>query len=194
MENLIEWEGPESMAAVIMDPLPGSNIGYPLPPEGYLQGVRELCDKHGILLIFDEVQSGFGKTGKWFFCEHVGVVPDIMTIGKGFTGGYIPLGAAVTTPKVADVFRREPGCELRNGSTYGGHTLACAATLANIGIIERDNLVERAAKIGPSPENRLGEALQVSAGGRRPRHRIAVGHRTAWPIARAAASSIRSGA
>jgi adenosylmethionine-8-amino-7-oxononanoate aminotransferase len=148
MERLIEWEGPESVAAVIMDPLPGSNIGYPLPPEGYLQGVRELCDKHGILLIFDEVQSGFGKTGKWFFCEHAGVVPDIMTVGKGFTGGYIPLAAAVTTPKVAEAFRGEPGCELRTGSTYGGHTLACAATLASLGIIEREKLVERAAKLG----------------------------------------------
>ena len=156
MESLIEWEGPESVSAVIMDPLPGSNIGYPLPPEGYLRGVRELCDKHGILLIFDEVQSGFGKTGKWFFCEHAGVAPDIIAVGKGFTGGYIPLGAAVTTPKVADVFRGEAGCELRSGSTYGGHTVACAATLANIGIIERDNLVERAATMGA----RLKTALE----------------------------------
>ena len=79
-----------------------------------------------------------------------------MTIGKGFTGGYIPLAAAVTTPKVADVFRRGPGCELRSGSTYGGHTVACAATLANIGIIERENLVERAAKLGA----RLKTALE----------------------------------
>ncbi len=148
MENLIDCEGPESIAAIIMDPLPGSNIGYPLPPDGYLQGVRDLCDKHGILLIFDEVQTGFGKTGKWFACEHWNVVPDIITIGKGFTGGYIPLGAAVTTPKVADVFRREPGCELRSGSTYGGHTVACAATLANIGILAKDRLVERAARLG----------------------------------------------
>ena len=148
LENLIQWEGPESIAAVIMDPIPGSNIGYPLPPDGYLQGVRRLCDKHGILLIFDEVQTGFGKTGKWFACEHWNVVPDIITIGKGFTGGYIPLGATVTTPKVADVFRGKPGCELRSGSTYGGHTVACAATLANINIIEKENLVQRAAQTG----------------------------------------------
>jgi adenosylmethionine-8-amino-7-oxononanoate aminotransferase len=148
MEQLIQWEGPDSIAAVIMDPIPGSNIGYPLPPDGYLRGVRELCDRYGILLIFDEVQTGFGKTGKWFACEHWDVVPDIMTIGKGFTGGYIPLGAAVTTPKVADAFRREPGHELRSGSTYGGHTVACAATLANINILERDRLVQRAAEKG----------------------------------------------
>jgi len=82
LKNLIEWEGPDSVAAIIMDPLPGSNIGYPLPPEGYLEGLREFCDKYGILMIFDEVQTGFGKTGKMFFCEHSGVTPDILTIGK----------------------------------------------------------------------------------------------------------------
>jgi len=131
-----------------MDPIPGSNTGYPLPPAGYLEGVRALCDKYGILLIFDEVQTGFGKTGKWFACEHWNVIPDIMTIGKGFTGGYIPLGATVTTAKIADVFRKGPGHELRSGSTYGGHTVACAATLANIAYIEDNNLVEQAAQKG----------------------------------------------
>ena len=148
MEELIAWEGPDTVSAVIMDPIPGSNIGYPLPPRGYLKGVRELCDRHGILLIFDEVQTGFGKTGKWFACEHWKVVPDIMTIGKGFTGGYIPLAATVTTPKIADAFRKKPGSELRSGSTYGGHTIACAATLANIGIIEAEGLVRKAARDG----------------------------------------------
>jgi adenosylmethionine-8-amino-7-oxononanoate aminotransferase len=148
MEKLIESEGPRSVSAVIMDPIPGSNTGYPLPPEGYLQGVRDLCDKHGIILIFDEVQTGFGKTGKWFGCENWGVTPDIMTIGKGFTGGYIPLAAAVTTQKVASLFRRGPGHEFRSGGTYGGHTIACAATLANIGVIESNNLVGRALEMG----------------------------------------------
>jgi adenosylmethionine-8-amino-7-oxononanoate aminotransferase len=148
MEKMMKWENPETIAAVIMDPIPGSNIGYPLPPDGYLQGVRQLCDKYDIVLIFDEVQTGFGKTGKWFACEHWDVMPDIMTLGKGFTGGYVPLGAAVTTPKIADVFRNKPGHELRSGSTYGGHTLACAATLANIAIIENEKLVERAARTG----------------------------------------------
>jgi len=147
MEKLIAWEGPKSIAAVIMDPVPGSNIGYPLPPEGYLKGVRDLCNQHGILLIFDEVQTGFGKTGKWFACEHWNVVPDIMTIGKGFTGGYIPLGATITTPKVYEMFKK-PGSELRSGSTYGGHTVACAATLANIEIVEKEKLVEKAASMG----------------------------------------------
>ena len=155
MEEMIKWEGPESISAIIMDPIPGSNIGYPLPPKGYLKAVREMCDRYGILLIFDEVQTGFGKTGKWFACDHWGVVPDIMTIGKGFTGGYIPLAATVTTPKVADVFRKEPGRELRSGSTYGGHTVACAATLANIDIIQKGRLVQKAAKVGKYLEKRL---------------------------------------
>jgi adenosylmethionine-8-amino-7-oxononanoate aminotransferase len=95
MEKMIKWEHPETIAAVIMDPIPGSNSGYPLPPDGYLQGVRDLCTKYGILLIFDEVQTGFGKTGKWFACENWNVTPDIMTISKALTGGYAPLGVAV---------------------------------------------------------------------------------------------------
>ena len=155
IEELIAQEGADTIAGFIMDPLPGSNTGYPLPPQGYLQGVRELCDKHGILLIFDEVQSGFGKTGKWFFCEHEAVTPDIMTLGKGLTGGYIPLGVTVTTPRVADVFRQGPGSEFRSGSTYGGHTVACTATLANIGIIEREGLVENAQRMGQLCRQRL---------------------------------------
>lgn len=157
IESLVQNEGPQSIAGMIMDPLPGSNTGYPVPPEGYLRGVRELCDRHGILLIFDEVQTGFGKTGKWFYCQHEGVTPDIMTLGKGLTGGFIPLGVAITTPKVADVFRKKPGSELRSGSTYGGHTVACAATLANIGIVEKEGLVENAAKMGAYLRGRLKE-------------------------------------
>lgn len=157
IEKLIADEGAESIAAFIMDPLPGSNSGFPLPPEGYLPGVRELCDRHGILLIFDEVQTGFGHTGKWFACEHFDVVPDIMTLGKGFSGGFIPLGATVTTPKVAEVFRQGPGTELRSGSTYGGHTCACAATLANLKIIEHEGLVENARVRGEYIQARLAE-------------------------------------
>ena len=159
MEKLIQWENPNSIAAVIIDPLPGSNIGYPMPPDGYLEGVREICDKYDILLIYDEVQTGFGKTGKMFFCEHYGVTPDIMTVGKAFTGGYLPLGAAITTPKVRDRFK-EPGSELRSGSTYGGHTTACATTLANIEIIEKDNLVQRVAETGEYIKNRLDKLYE----------------------------------
>lgn len=162
MEQTVKWEKPDSIAAIIMDPIPGSNTGYPLPPKGYLEGVRALCDKYGILLIFDEVQTGFGKTGKWFACEHWNVTPDIMTIGKGFTGGYIPLGATVTTPKIADAFRKSPGHEFRSGSTYGGHTVACAATLANLAYIEDHGLIQQAAEKGEYMRQKL-ESLKKHA-------------------------------
>jgi adenosylmethionine-8-amino-7-oxononanoate aminotransferase len=147
VEQQILWEGPESIAAFIMDPLPGSNTGYPVPPEGYIRRVREICDKYGILLIFDEIQSGFGKTGRMFVCEHWNVAPDIMTVGKGFSGGYIPLAATVASEKIAAAFRG-PGHEFRSGSTYGGHTLACVATLANIEVIEKEKLVQNAERMG----------------------------------------------
>lgn len=160
MRKIIEKLGPETVACIIMDPIPGSNTGYPLPPNGYLQGVRELCNEYGILLIFDEVQTGFGKTGRWFACEHWDVVPDIMTLGKGFTGGYLPLAATVTTPEIADVFRKEPGKELRCGGTYGGHTLCCAATLANIEYIEKHDLVNKAAVTGKYLQERLEKLLR----------------------------------
>jgi adenosylmethionine-8-amino-7-oxononanoate aminotransferase len=160
IEDLIAQEGAGSIAGFIMDPLPGSNTGYPLPPEGYLQGVRDLCDKHGVLLIFDEVQTGFGKTGKWFYCEHERVTPDIMTLGKGLTGGFIPLGVTMATPSVARVFQQGPGHELRSGSTYGGHTVACATTLANIKIIEREKLVENARQMGRCLRDRLHAMLK----------------------------------
>jgi adenosylmethionine-8-amino-7-oxononanoate aminotransferase len=154
MEKQMLTEGPERISALIMDPVPGSNTGFPVPPDGYLQRVRELCDKHGILLIFDEVQTGFGKTGKMFACEHWGVSPDILCIGKGFSGGYIPLGAAITTEEVYSVFRK-PGHEFRSGSTYGGHTLACAATLANIEVIEKYDLVKQAEETGSYLKSKL---------------------------------------
>ena len=157
MEKMIKWEHPETIAAVIMDPIPGSNSGYPIPPDGYLQGVRELCNKYGILLIFDEVQTGFGKTGKWFACEHWNVTPDIMTISKALTGGYAPLGVAVTTKKIADVFKKGPGTEFRSGGTYGGHPVSCAIALKGIEIIEKENLIEKAAESGRYLKSRLEE-------------------------------------
>jgi adenosylmethionine-8-amino-7-oxononanoate aminotransferase len=159
MEKIIQWEHPETISAVIMDPLPGSNSGYPLPPDGYLKGVRELCDKHGILLIFDEIQTGFGKTGKWFACENWNVTPDIMAISKALTSGYLPLGVTVTTQKIADRFRK-PGDEFASGSTYGGHPLSCAAALATIEIMRREKLVERAAETGKYLKSRLEELYE----------------------------------
>ena len=163
MENIVKWEGPKSISAVIMDPLPGSNIGYPVPPDGYLQGVRELCDKHGILLIFDEVQTGFGKTGKWFACEHWDVVPDFITVSKALTGGYLPLSAAVTTKKIADVFKKKPGTEFHSISTYGGHTTSCAVALATLKIFEEEKLVEKAAETGEYLKAELEKLYEYNA-------------------------------
>jgi putrescine aminotransferase len=165
MERQIQWEGADKFSALIMDPVPGSNIGFPVPPDGYLQQIRSLCDRYGMLLIFDEIQTGFGKTGKMFVCEHWDVVPDIMAVGKGFTGGYIPLGATVTTPHIYKVFQRA-GHELRSGSTYGGHTLACAATLANIEVIQSQGLVEKARLMGAHLRGRLEDLSRHKIAGR----------------------------
>lgn len=148
VEDLIKWENSDTISAMIMDPLPGSNSGYPPPPPGYLQGIRELCSKNDIFLIFDEVQTGFGKTGKWFACENWGVTPDMMSVSKAITSGYLPLAIMLTSKKIASAFQNTPGVEFRSGSTFGGHALSCAAALANIAIMEKENLVARAAEIG----------------------------------------------
>ncbi|MBI3923280.1 MAG: aspartate aminotransferase family protein [Armatimonadetes bacterium] len=155
LEAVVQWESPSSIAAIIMDPIPGSNTGFPVPPDGYLQGVRELCDKHGILLIFDEIQVGFGRTGKWFCCENWEVVPDILVLAKGFGGGYVPIGAAVATTEVAEAFRVTGG--FRHVHTFSGHAVACAAALTNVEIIEKENLVQRSAELGIYLRRRLEE-------------------------------------
>lgn len=157
--ELVAFENPDTIAAVIMDTVSGSNTGYWVPSKEFMQGVRETCDEHGILLILDEIQVGFAKTGKWFCCEHFDVVPDIMTVGKGFSGGYLPLSAAIATQKVAEPFRA-PGREFRHGFTFGGHTTACAAALANLNIIEDENLVQRAAERGAYLRKKLEELLK----------------------------------
>ncbi len=156
LEATIEWEGPDTVAAVIMDPIPGSNTGFPSPPEGYIEGVRALCDKHGILLIFDEIQVGFGRTGKWFCCEHYGIEPDILCVAKGFSGGYLPLGAAIAQKHVADTFHKAKA-GFRHVHTYSGHPTACAAALANVEIIEREGLVQRSAELGEYLRPKLEE-------------------------------------
>lgn len=160
LEEMIQWENPDTISAMIMDPIPGSNSGYPIPPDGYLQGVRELCDKYGILLVFDEVQTGFGKTGKWFACEHWNVTPDIMSVSKALTAGYLPLGVMTTTKKIAEVFNKEPGSEFRSGSTYGGHPVSCAVALATIDIMEKEEVVEQAAATGRYLKTELEKLYQ----------------------------------
>ena len=156
LASILEWEGPRSVAAVIMDPIPGSNSGFPLPPDGYLQGVRELCDRHGVLLIFDEIQTGFGRTGRMFACENWGVTPDIMTVAKGFSGGYLPIGAAIATEEIAETIRKA-GTGFHHIHTFSGHAAACAAAYAHIQIIQKENLVERAGDLGVHFKRRLDE-------------------------------------
>ncbi len=144
LEETIELEGPSTIAAFIVEPVTGTN-GILVPPDGYLQGVRELCDRHGILLIADEVMSGFGRTGAWFAVDHWGVVPDLITCAKGLTSSYVPLGAVGLRPHVAEYFEDHV---FAGGLTYNSHPVALAAALATIRVYEEDGLVEHAAKLG----------------------------------------------
>jgi taurine--2-oxoglutarate transaminase len=144
LEEVIQLEGPQTIAAFILEPVAGTN-GILVPPDGYLRGVRALCDKYGILMIADEVMSGFGRTGAWFAVNHWNVVPDIMTMAKGLTSAYAQLGAVGMRRQIADYFR---DVAFPGGLTYNSHTLACAAALATIRVMEDDRLVERAAATG----------------------------------------------
>jgi len=144
LDETIALEGPSTIAAFILEPVTGTN-GILIPPDGYLQGVRELCDRYDILLIADEVMSGFGRTGEWFAVNHWGVVPDIMTMAKGLTSSYIPLGAVGLSPKVYEHFDEHV---FYGGLTYNSHPLALAAAIATIGVYEEDGLIEHTAKMG----------------------------------------------
>lgn len=140
----IEFEGPQTVAAILMESITGFN-GMIIPPDGYWQALREYADKHGILLICDEILVGFGRTGKMFAIDHYNVVPDIMTVGKGLTCGYVPLGAVIVRQHIADYFNEVPlGC----GLTYSGYPLGCAAALATMNIYEEENLVENSRILG----------------------------------------------
>ena len=144
LRETIELEGPATIAAFFLEPVTGTN-GILIPPEGYLQGVRELCDEFGILMVADEVMSGFGRTGEWFAVDHWGVVPDMLTMAKGLTSSYVPLGAVGMRPHVADHFRENV---FWGGLTYNSHPLACAAALANLQIYEEDDLIANAKRLG----------------------------------------------
>ena len=144
LEEVVQLEGPQTIAGFILEPVTGTN-GVLVPPDGYLQGVRALCDKYGILLIADEVMSGFGRTGEWFAVDHWGVVPDLLTMAKGLTSAYVQLGAVGLRRRVADHFKDKV---FAGGLTYNSHTLACAAALATIAVYEEDGLIERARKQG----------------------------------------------
>lgn len=139
LQNVIQNEGPETIAAIMLEPVTGTN-GILIPPQGYLQGVRALCDEKGILLIADEVMTGFGRTGRWFALEHWGVVPDIITLAKGLTSGYAPLGAVAMKPAIAAHFDERV---YQGGLTYNGHPICLMAAIANIQEIQRLDLVAK---------------------------------------------------
>ncbi|HEU4572558.1 MAG TPA: aminotransferase class III-fold pyridoxal phosphate-dependent enzyme [Candidatus Limnocylindrales bacterium] len=145
LEDVIRYEGAHTIAAVFLETIVGTN-GILIPPDGYIQGVREICDRNNILLVADEVMAGFGRTGKWFAIEHWDTVPDLMTMAKGLTSSYLPLGAVAMNHKIADYFHDH---FYYGGLTYSSHAVSCAAALANIGVYEEDGLIENAARLGP---------------------------------------------
>jgi taurine---2-oxoglutarate transaminase len=145
LDEVINYEGPNTIAAFILETVTGTN-GILVPPDGYLQGVRELCDRYGILLIADEVMAGFGRTGRWFAVDHWGVVPDLLTMAKGLTSSYLPLGAVAMRDKVAEYFAERT---YFGGLTYSAHPVSCAAAIAAINVLRDDDLVGNAARLGP---------------------------------------------
>jgi beta-alanine--pyruvate transaminase len=154
LERLVALHDASTIAAVILEPLSGS-AGVLPPPVGYLKRIREICDKHDILLIFDEVITGFGRVGKPFAAQAFDVTPDLMTTAKGLTNGALPMGAVFAQRRIHDTFMQGPEnvIELFHGYTYSAHPAACAAALATLDIYERENLLTRAATLAPSWEN-----------------------------------------
>ncbi len=145
LEETIELEGPHTIAAFILEPVTGTN-GVLIPPDGYLAGVRELCDRYGIVMIADEVMSGFGRTGAWFAVNHWDVVPDLLTMAKGLTSSTVPLGAVGLRRPIAEHFRTHM---FPAGLTYNSHPVSCAAALATLEVTEQDDLVGNARRLGP---------------------------------------------
>ncbi|HYS29885.1 MAG TPA: aminotransferase class III-fold pyridoxal phosphate-dependent enzyme [Candidatus Limnocylindria bacterium] len=144
LEETIQLEGPHTIAAFFLETVTGTN-GVLIPPDGYLQGVRELCDRYGILMVCDEIMSGFGRTGAWFAVDHWKVVPDIITMAKGLTSSYVPLGAVGMRPRVAEHFEKNV---FYGGLTYNSHPLACAAALGTIQAYEEDDMIGNARRMG----------------------------------------------
>ncbi|HXH81598.1 MAG TPA: aminotransferase class III-fold pyridoxal phosphate-dependent enzyme, partial [Candidatus Tectomicrobia bacterium] len=161
LREAILREGPETVSAVIMEPVLSSG-GFIIPPLGWLRAVRAICDELHVLMIADEVITGFGRTGRWFGVEHEDVVPDLMSVAKGITSGYVPLSASIARRHLADAFPPGGTQENVHPNTYAAHPVACAAALANLKIMEQDRLVENAAAMGA----RLLEGLQAAVGKR----------------------------
>ena len=162
IEEVIQLEGPQTIAAFILEPVTGTN-GILVPPNGYLEGVREICTKHGIVMIADEVMSGFGRTGEWFAVDHWKVVPDLLTMAKGLTSSYLPLGAVGMRHQIAEHFQNKV---FYGGLTYNSHPMGCAAALATIRVYEEDGLIENARKMGVLMKKQLAdlEARHPSVG------------------------------
>ena len=144
LADTIMVEGPHTVAAIILETVVGTN-GILVPPDGYLAGVRELCDQHGIVMIADEVMAGFGRCGEWFAVDHWGVTPDLICFAKGVNSGYVPLGGVVISRRIADTFRERP---FPGGLTYSGHVLGCAAAVASIQIFKEEGIIEHARTLG----------------------------------------------
>lgn len=155
---LLMAEHGDRVAAVLTEPVQGAGGVYP-PVDGYLAELRRLCDRHGAYLIFDEVITGFGRLGSWFAADHYDVVPDLTTFAKAVTSGYQPLGGVLVGAAVRDALESDPAFILRHGYTYSGHPAACAGALANLDVLEREDLVSRAGPVGA----RLGDGLRALA-------------------------------
>ena len=147
MRAAVAYHGPERVAAIVAEPVIGAGGVFP-PPDGYLAGLREVCDESGALLIFDEVITGFGRLGSWFATHHYGVTPDMMTFAKAITSGYLPLGGVIVGPKMRGWLEADPGYLLAHGGTYGGHPTCCAAGIANLELMRAEDLPARAAAAG----------------------------------------------
>lgn len=153
IEEVIQYEGPESIAAIVAEGVTGANGAF-IPPDDYWPRLRAICDRYGILLIADEVLSGFGRTGRWFAVDHWGVVPDMITMAKGLTSAHLPLGAVTVSKRIADALADRP---LMTGTTYSGHPVCCAAAKAAIEVYRDEGLIENSARLGRVLADRLAE-------------------------------------
>ncbi|QYX58133.1 aspartate aminotransferase family protein [Roseovarius sp. SCSIO 43702] len=158
LEQRILDEGPQTVLGFIVEPIGGASTGALVPPEGYMTAIREICDRHGVLLIHDEVMSGGGRTGRFLGADHWGVVPDLICLSKGFGGGYVPLGAVIARDDIVEAVLDKGG--FAHGHTYAGNPLACAAGLAVLDEIEREQLIPHTAKMGERLAARLRDLMQ----------------------------------
>jgi len=149
LEEIITFEGPQTIAAILIETVTGTN-GLIVPPKGYLKGIRELCDHYEIIMICDEVMSGFGRTGEWFAINHWDVIPDMITMAKGLTSGYAPLGAVAMREEISEFFNYRV---FEGGLTYNGHPLSLAAAIANIQVIQDEKILAHVQKIAPGSGN-----------------------------------------